>query len=187
MMARSYKRRNYFINQELQGKMIFWVFLLSILGVALFTLIFGLLSSEHLTISYTDQQFRVGATPSVLIKELFQANWLFIILGGGVVSVLMLFVSHAFAGPLYRFETVFKGLRQRDLNQHIHLRTKDVGRSLANDINEFSSLYSADVKSLQDLSALLEKNLHQDQLDDARQAMGKIDEILSRYQLKIEG
>jgi len=185
-MARSYKRRNYFINQELQGKMIFVIFVLSILGVALFTLIFSLLSSDHLTISYADQQFQVGNTPSVLVKQLFQANWLFILLGGGVVSVLMLFVSHAFAGPLYRFEAVFKGLNERDLNQHIHLRDKDIGQTLANEINEFSSLYSADIKQLQQLSASLAESLNAQELDAGRDSLEEINYILSGYDLKLE-
>lgn len=185
-MARGYKRRNYFINQELQGKMIFVIFLLSVLGVALFTLIFSLLATDHLTISYADQQFRVGNTPSVLIKELFQANWLFILVGGGVVSVLMLFVSHAFAGPLYRFEAVFKGLNEKNLNQHIHLRDKDIGQSLANEINKFSSLYSADLQRLQKLSLELAAHLNEEQLDKARTSQTKIDGILSTYKVKAE-
>jgi methyl-accepting chemotaxis protein len=183
-MTRGHKRRNYFINQELQGKMIFVIFLLSVFGVALFTLIFCLLSTDYLTISYSEQQFQIGNTPSVLIKELFQANWLFILLGGGVVSVLMLFVSHTFAGPLYRFEEVFKGLKNRDLNQHIQLRAKDVGQSLAVEINDFSTLYSEDLHRLQELSASLADKLQKQQVDAAKDDQRKISEILNRYCLK---
>lgn len=185
-MSRGYKRRNYFINQELQGKMIFVIFLLSIVGVALFTLIFSFLATDHLTISYADQQFRVGATPTVLIKELFQANWLFIVLGGGVVSVLMLFVSHAFAGPLYRFEAVVRGLNEKDLNQQIHLRDKDIGQNLAKEINEFSSLYSADLRQLQGLSESLEKNLQREHFKAALADQKEIHTILAGYRLKTE-
>ncbi|MBN2429798.1 MAG: methyl-accepting chemotaxis protein [Deltaproteobacteria bacterium] len=186
-MTRGYKRRNYFINQELQGKMILMIFLMSVFGVALFTLIFCLLSTDHLTIAYAKQQFRVGNTPSVLIKELFQANWLFILMGGGVVSVLMLFVSHAFAGPLYRFEAVFKGLNNRDLNQHIQLRAKDIGQSLVAEINEFSKLYSADLHRLQELSASLADKLQKQQVDAAKDDQREISEIINRYNLKPKG
>jgi methyl-accepting chemotaxis protein len=185
-MVRDYRRRNYFINQELQGKMIFVIFLLSIVGVALFTLIFSLLATDHLTISYAGQQFRVGATPAVLVKELFQANWLFIVLGGGVVSVLMLFVSHAFAGPLYRFEAVFKGLRGKDLNQRIHLRDKDIGQNLANDINAFTDLFSADLQRLQNLSADLAEKLQQKKLEAAQDVQSEIVQIINTYSVKVE-
>lgn len=185
-MARNYRRRNYFINQELQGKMIFVIFLFSLLGVALFTLIFSLLAADNLTISYTEQQFRVGNTPSILINELLQANWLFILLGGGIVSVLMLFVSHAFAGPLYRFEVAFKGLKEKDLNQKINLRDKDVGQKLARDINEFASLFSADLNRLQELSQLLATSLNAGKLDSARDCQKEIYNITESYRLKVE-
>lgn len=174
-MERGYKRRNYFINQDLQGRMIFAVFLHCLFVVTLFTLVFVLLSAEHLTISYTDQQFRLGATPLVLFKELLQANWVFIICGGGLLSLLMLFVSHAVAGPLYRFEAVFKGLNQRDLNQHIQLRSRDIGHNLETSINQFSSLYSADILRLQELSGLLKNALHTENFLSAQQCQREID------------
>lgn len=185
-MTRSYKRRNYFINQELQGKMIFTIFLFSLLGVAMFTLIFSLVSTDHLTISYTEQQFRIGATPAVLVKELFQANWLFIFLGGGLVSVVMLFISHAFAGPLYRFEEAFRGFNARDLDQHIHLRNKDIAQQLAAEINRFSSLYSADLLRLQELSAQLAELLEQQECAAAAALQKEMNQIVASYRLKPE-
>lgn len=186
-MARGYKRRNYFINQDLQGKMIFWVFLLSILGVALFTIIFSLLSADHLTISYVDQQFRVGATPTMLIMELFAANWLFILLSGVVLSVLMLFVSHSFAGPLYRLEAGFKKFNARDLNQHIQLRDRDIGQNLAAEVNLFSSLYSSDLQRLQELAGILADEIVANPSSAAQKAQSEMDKILSSYQYKTKG
>ncbi len=185
-MTQHHKRRNYFINKELQGRMILAVFLLSIIGVGFFTVIFSLVSTDHMTISYTDQTFRVGATPEVLIKELLTANWLFILLGGGIISVVMLFVSHIFAGPLYRFESVFKIMNQRDLSQHIRLRKRDVGKSLAVEINHFNRLYSADLQALQHLSESLAGRLKHKDIEQAEQGLAEIIEIISRYKIKKE-
>jgi methyl-accepting chemotaxis protein len=133
-----------------------------------------------------DQQFRVGATPSMLIMELFAANWLFILLSGVVLSVLMLFISHSFAGPLYRFEAVFKNFNARDLNQTIHLRDKDIGQDLAAEVNLFSSLYSSDLQRLQQLSAVLAEEIKPELSIVAQQAQNEINKILSSYQLKVK-
>ena len=189
-MSRGYQRRNFFINQELQGRLILAVFLLSLVAVALFTTIFAFLSADQLTISISQRDFSVGSTPLVLFKQLLQANGLFILIGGGLLAILTLFVSHCFAGPLYRFERVFSGFNDRDLDQRITLRDKDIGKDLAVQINRFAETYSADLQLLSEHCDLLEKALTTGEQSvepaEAAQALQQMRQLLGTYTLKSE-
>jgi len=192
-MSRGYRRRILFINRELQGKLIFQVFLASICGVALFTLFFGLLTADNLTVSMGADGVRVGNTPMILAQKLMQAHWLFILVGGAVVSLLTLFVSHRFAGPLYRFEKSFTELADRNLNQHIHLRTKDAGNPLAERVNQFADLYSADIRQLRylnkelgELSSYENESLSGQALQRMAELSVEMEHILNSYSCRLE-
>ena len=143
-----YKRRNYFINKEFQGRTIFNYFLLVVIGSALFLGAISFFSSNTLSIVYDNYHLELGLTPDILLKKFFSAQWFFIMFGGGAVIIITLILTHRVAGPFYRFEMTLDEMINGDLSQKIWLREKDEGKELANKINQFNSKLSEKVAIL---------------------------------------
>ncbi len=137
-MANKIKRRKFFIKKDFQGKLILGCFLFVAGGGLLFNVFLGVLSADSVTISYTNQDLQLGSTPFMLIKQVLTANWLLIIIGGGLVMLASLFLSHRIVGPLFRFESTLDKMKKGYLNYTIHLRDKDEGKELAQKINDFN-------------------------------------------------
>ena len=143
-----YKRRNYFINKEFQGKTIFNYFLLVVIGSTLFLGAISFFSSNTLSIVYDNYHLELGLTPDILLKKFFSAQWFFIIFGGGAVIIMTLILTHRIAGPFYRFEITLDEMINGDLSQTIHLRGKDEGKELAGKINFFNNRLSEKITIL---------------------------------------
>jgi methyl-accepting chemotaxis protein len=141
-MVKNYKRRNFFIKKDFQGKLILGCFLLVAGGGLLFNVLLGLLSADTLTISYIDRDLQLGQTPLMLVKQVLTANWFLLVIGGGFMMLASLLLSHRIAGPLYRFETTLDNMQKGRLDNTIHLRDKDEGKELAQKINEFNEQLS---------------------------------------------
>lgn len=136
------KRKNYFINKEFQGRYIFNAFLLLTFGSVLFVLIFSFFSSSTLSIVYENYHLRLGTTPGILLNKILSTQWLFIVFGGIVITLITLFLTHRVAGPIFRFEKTFDRMIEKDISVRIALRPKDEGKVLANKINDFNAMIS---------------------------------------------
>lgn len=192
-MKSFFQRRNFFINKDLQGKLIYHSFLLAFGGVIVFTLIFCLLSANNLTLSYQDQHLQIGRTPIVLLQEILTAHWVFLLSVGLFIVINSLFLSHRIAGPLYRLQLAFTAMENKDLNQDIHLRTKDLGKELTNQLNHVNTLLSADLRQMQQLCEEMEQVIEkQEEKNDSeelavhRQKLLALKKILSAYRLRPE-
>ncbi len=151
-MNRTWKRRNFFIKKDMQGKYMFSFFIFLVAGSIIFTLIFSLLSSDTMTIVYDNYKLRIGKTPLMLIKEILSAQWIFVVAGGFMVVILSMFLTHRFAGPMFRFEKSIEEMTKGNLNFRIYLRTKDEGKELAEKINILIDMLSSNIKEMRHLS-----------------------------------
>lgn len=158
-MKRNWRRRNFFIKKELQGKYIFSVFILVLAGVVLFTAVFGLLSADTLTVTYKGSNLQVGRTPVVLLKEIVKTSWIFIVAGGFLVVIAAMFLTHRVAGPLFRFEKTLEEMKKGNFNSEIRLRSKDEAKEVAGMFNEFNTTISLQLKEVRDLVDVLEGHL----------------------------
>jgi len=147
-MSQKYKRRNYFIKQKFQGKLILGFFLFVIGSIILFTVILGMFSADSMTMSYRNNTLQLGQTPVMLLKNALAANWVFIIFGGSLLVLAALLVSHRIAGPQFRFEMALKNMIAGNLNDIIHLRTHDEGGELAAQINSFNRHLSRQIREI---------------------------------------
>lgn len=154
-MSSTYKRRNYFINKDFQGRHIFHAFLLLALGSILFALIFSFFSSNTLSIVYDNYHLRLGTTPGILLNKILSSQWLFIVLGGIVITVITLFSTHRVAGPFFRFEKTLNIMAAKDISARITLRPKDEGKELASKINAFNEMLSSDLNRMRHQAALI--------------------------------
>jgi methyl-accepting chemotaxis protein len=192
---RTWRRRNFFIKKELQGKYIFSVFIFMLAGAVLFTTVFGLLSADTLTITYKGSNLQVGRTPIVLVKEIVKTNWIFIVAGGLLVVIASIFLTHRVAGPLYRFERTLEEMKKGNFNSEIRLRSKDEAKEVARMFNEFNANISLQLKEIQELTEALGGHLTDarssapgaaldESLDKALEVETKLRGILHGFTLK---
>ncbi len=149
-MAARYKRKthNFFLKKDLQGKFVLAVFLSLLIGCMLFALLLAFFSADTMTISYTDNAIKVGATPWMLFKSAVAANWLFVLIGGTVLILAAIVGTHRIAGPLFHFEKTLDTMKSGDLSYTINLREKDEGKKLAEKINSFNAALSKNLSSI---------------------------------------
>ncbi len=149
-MSQKFKRKNYFIKRNFQGKLILGIFLLVFGSIVLFTVILGMFSVDSMTISYQNNNLQIGQTPMMLLKNVLAANWVFIVFGGSLVIIATLLVSHHIAGPQFRFEKALNNMMDGKLNDIIHLRNNDEGNTLAGHINSFNSQLSLKIRGIEE-------------------------------------
>lgn len=160
-MAKRNKRRKFFIKKDFQGKLILGCFLFVAGGGLLFNVLLGMLSADSLTILYSNRDLQVGQTPIMLFKQVLTANWLLIIIGGGLVMLASLFLSHRVVGPMFRFESTLDNMLKGDLDNIIHLRDKDEGKELAQRINDLNILLSQSFSAISQNSKALQSLIEQ--------------------------
>ncbi len=149
MTRARYKRRNYFIKKNFQGKLILGYFLFMVAGCLLFTAIFAALSADTMTMVYQDNDLQMGQTPLVLIKQAVAAHWIFIVLGGVLVVVATMFITHRLAGPIFRLERAADHMINGRLDDVIYLRKKDEGQELAEKLNQFNLELSRKIRQVE--------------------------------------
>lgn len=142
MSETTYKRRNYFIKKNYQGKLILGYFLFVVVGCLIFAISLALLSADSMTMVYQDNDLHIGQTPFVLLKQLLTANWIFIVLGSGLVVLVAMFITHRLAGPMFRLERAVDNMNRGQLDDVIYLREKDEGKELAAKLNNFNRALS---------------------------------------------
>jgi methyl-accepting chemotaxis protein len=194
-MKRNWRRRNYFINKELQGRYIFSFFVLVLACGFLLTAIFSLLSADSLTIVYKNDTLQLGKTPFILFKEILSAHWIFIATGGVLVVIASLFLSHRVAGPLYRFEKSLEEMNGRNFDFKIRLRSKDEGKELARMLNDLNSMLSSQLGEMRNLAEGVDLHLSEisaglagstrgEDLEKTIALNNKLRDILNTFKLK---
>lgn len=109
------------------------------------------------SIIYDEYNFKVGATPAILIKQILISNWAFILLGGALTSFFTMILMHRITGPLYRFDLVLDKMLKGDFTEKIHLRKNDEGKDLADKFNCINSNISSSLNNMISMNSNAEK------------------------------
>lgn len=109
------------------------------------------------SIVYDKYNFRVGATPAILIKQILLSNWAFILLGGAATSLVTMLLMHRITGPLYRFDMVLDKMLNGDFTGSIVLRKRDEGKDIAGKFNEINKLLSSRINEIRTFNETCEK------------------------------
>jgi len=139
------KRRIFFIKKDLQGRQVLGFFLFFACGCLMFIALFLFLSADSMTIFYDGHNVQLGRTPFMLLKQVLASGWIAVVIGGGILVYAVLRFTHRLAGPVFRFEKALDNMNVGRLDDHIHLRTKDEGKELADKINSFNEALSKSV------------------------------------------
>lgn len=148
MQQRTWRRRNYFIRKDFQGRFILRFFLAILIGAVVFASILSIFSAHTMTVTYEDSHLRVDRTPKALFLHIVRAYGVYIVLLGVVVSVISLFLSHRIAGPMFRFERSVEEIIKGNLSFRITLRSKDEGKELAGLMNTMLDTLSGRLKEI---------------------------------------
>ncbi len=163
-MKNGYKRRNYFIKKDFQGKLILGYFLFVTIGCVLFALIIAVFSADTMTIVYQNNNLQFGQTPIMLLKKVIAAHWVFLLTGGSLLVFAAMLITHRLAGPMFRFEKALDNMIDGCLDDTIYLRKKDEGKELAKKINTFNKKLS-------------------EQMGDIQRNAKSIDDLMVQYEL----
>jgi methyl-accepting chemotaxis protein len=158
-MEKKFKRRNFFIKKEMQGRYILSFFVFIIFSSALYASIFSWLAADTFTIVYKDSALTLGRTPSVLFMEMLKANWILILLGGVAGVIIAMFLTHRFAGPIYKLEKSIYEMSAGNLAFDVRLRKSDEGKELAVALNGFKDGLAARIFAMKGLSDSIDANL----------------------------
>jgi methyl-accepting chemotaxis protein len=173
-MEKRYKRRNFFIKQELQGRYMLIFFIFIVLGSLIYAAIFSMLTADSFTIVYKDNNLTLGKTPYMLMAEMMKANWILILSGGVVGVIIAMFLTHRFAGPIYKLESVVREMAAGNLLVDVRLRQGDEGKELASLINLLKETLSANVRSMRELSAAMDSSIRKAAVAGGKEELGSI-------------
>ena len=124
-VKRSYIRSQYFIKKDFQREFIIKFCLVLLAGIFLSTVLLFFLSQDSLTSSFANSRLEIQNTGRAILPAVLLTNLITL----GIVScfsfMVMIFISHRIAGPLFRFEKDLKRVSEGDLRVRIHLRKKD--------------------------------------------------------------
>lgn len=148
MQQRTWRRRNYFIRKDFQGKFVLRFFLAILIGAIVFTIILSIFSGHTMTVTYEDSSLRLDRTPKALFLHMVRAYGVYILVLGVVVSVFSLFLSHRIAGPLFRFERSVEEVTRGNLAFRITLRKNDEGKELAGLMNTMITSLSGQIRDM---------------------------------------
>jgi len=193
-MAGKWKRRNYFINPDIQGMFILKTFMLVFFCCVLYAAILANFSTDSMTITYKDNHLLLQKTPIMLFKEMMKAQGVFIVSGGLGAIVFALLISHRFAGPLYKLERCTEMMLEGDHSFTVVFRPKDKGHELAKVINRFNGKLSRDIHEMRLTTSALGEKLAQLDLSkpgsadnngvaEASQLVTQLQEKLQQYKI----
>lgn len=140
---RSYKREKYFIKKNFQIDFILKFCLLLLGGVILSTVLLFIFSQDSLTSNYANSGLEIKTTGTAILPVILITNLVTLGILCCCSIVIMLFISHKIAGPMFRFEKDIKRISNGDLSVKINLRQQDQLKDIAKALNlMIDSLYS---------------------------------------------
>jgi methyl-accepting chemotaxis protein len=172
-----FKRRAVFIQPAFQGRFILWMLaIIGVFAVVSAAILYFLLANDlenetrtaHLRIADTWQKLGTSIVISNLISALF---------AGITVAIVVVYISHKIAGPMYRFQALFREVARGNLEVSAHLREHDQLQELA---ASFDVMLKAlrDRKKSQDQALAEMRDLVQ-QLKDAAAVPDRQQELLA--------
>ncbi|MBW1701681.1 MAG: methyl-accepting chemotaxis protein [Deltaproteobacteria bacterium] len=136
---RTYKRRHFFVKKEYQFKFILKFCLIILVGSIISTGLVLLFSRGTLTSSFEHSKLVVTNTATAILPAVILTNIITILIISLATIVVVLFISHKIAGPLFRFEKELKEIGEGDLTKVIRLRKKDQITDMAESLNSMTS------------------------------------------------
>jgi hypothetical protein len=157
MMTRFFKRRTFFVRRKLQLTLM----IVSIGYIILFCAVMGAYLFIPLMMELDNSEIGSGKAlvASIRILYLHERFWPGLLLSFFVIGCHSIFISHKIAGPLHRFNLIFKAIREGIVPTPIKLRGGDYLYSEMENINQMLELLREKLKELQEAQAHLNSSI----------------------------
>ncbi len=150
-------RRQYFIQKDYQFKFILKFCLIVLAGSIISTAFLFFFAQGTLTSSFEHSRLVIRNTATAIMPAVILTNVITLIVITFATIVVVLFISHKIAGPMFRFEKDLKDIGQGDLTKKVRLRKKDQLTNLANGLNTMTaSLHEKVVSTQVEVEQLIE-------------------------------
>lgn len=130
------RRRNYFIKMKFQSSFILKFCLLLLLACVIMGTVSYLLTKKTTTTSFEGLRLTAKSTSDFILPVLASSSLMAVVLVTFATILVVLFISHRIAGPLYRIEKTVAEIGKGNLSAEVHLRRSDEIKALADIINE---------------------------------------------------
>jgi hypothetical protein len=156
-MTRIFKRRKFVVNRKLQLTLMIISFSYVILFCAVMgTYLFIPLMMELDKSDTGSDQALMAAKRFLYLHERF---WPALLLSFFAIGCHSIFISHKIAGPLYRFNLIFKAIKEGIVPTPIQLRTGDYLYSEMENINQMLERLRDKLTELQEAQAHLNRSI----------------------------
>jgi nitrogen fixation/metabolism regulation signal transduction histidine kinase len=132
-------RKQYFIDKEFQGKFVVRNVIISVTLLLVFSFLLNYFSEDSISILYENYKINIGGTSNVLFDRFLSAQWLTFLLGGIVIVIYSIVVSHKIAGPMYRFGKTMDEMIRGNLTSSVKLRKSDECIELGDKMNHYNA------------------------------------------------
>ena len=157
LMPGIFKRRKYIV----YGKLQLALMLISFSYVLLFCAVVGLFLFTSLLMELDKSSI---SSDNVLIAAnqilyLFKKSWLALLLSLVAVGCHSIFISHRITGPIYRFNLIFKAIKEGVVPAPIQLRKYDYLYRETDNINQMLASLREKLAAIQEAQAHLNKSI----------------------------
>ena len=154
---RLYKRKQLYIKKDYQLRFILKFCLIILAGAFISTGLLFLFSQGTLTSSFEHSRLVVKNTSFAILPAAILTNIITLILITLASIVVVLFISHKIAGPMFRFEKDLNEIGQGEFTKKITLRKKDQFTDMADNLNNMTTNLHDKVLAIQtEVEQLLE-------------------------------
>lgn len=158
------RRKNYFIKKEFQTKFIMKFCVLVTLTAIISAFLVYLFLSHSVTTVFENSRIMIKPSTEFIMPGLILSSLISIILVSVATIIVVLFISHRIAGPLYKLENSLERMGEGDISFDISFRKGDEARVLSEVFNKsrrrLNGMINAikkDFKEGRDISEKLEK------------------------------
>ncbi|MBN1871029.1 MAG: methyl-accepting chemotaxis protein [Candidatus Omnitrophica bacterium] len=129
------RRSNYFINKPFQTMFIIKFCVLVVIATLIFSFMIYRFSTDSVTTVFENSRLQIKPSTQFIMPALIAGGFLSVILVGIATIIVVLFMSHRIAGPLYKLEKSIVRLGEGDLSFYVDFRAGDEMKKLAEAFN----------------------------------------------------
>ena len=142
-------RRIVFIDKKFQASFILKFLGLLLAGTALFNVAAYFILNRRLEGSLYNAHITIKSVGEILLPSLVSLSIVFLLLLGGAILMMTLFVSHLIAGPLYAIRRYIERIGEGELDFDARLRSKDQTTPLALTLSDTMQVLNTRIASIQ--------------------------------------
>lgn len=164
MSAQNNRRKNYFIKKGFQTRFILRFCGLVILGslISGAMLFFYLASKRTVTTAFVNSRLSIISTADYVLPALIAISLITVVLISIATSIVVMYLSHRIAGPLYKLEKSIDEISAGNLALKIQLRSTDEISKMADCLNAMTENFRKRLSEIKAKTAAMDSQKKED-------------------------